>query len=71
MRVLTLAILTILTIGAAGPVRAQTYNPNYPVCLHVYDLGANEYAYTLLAPCAMSASPTSETALTEISARPD
>lgn len=58
MRVLALAILTIVTVWAAGPVRAQTYNPNYPVCLHVYDLGANyiECAYTSLAQCAMTAS---------------
>jgi hypothetical protein len=58
MRVLALAILTIVTVWAAGPVRAQTYGPNYPVCLHVYDLGANyiECAYTSLAQCAMSAS---------------
>lgn len=58
MRVLALAILTIVTVWAAGPVRAQTYNPDYPVCLHVYDLGANyfEGAYTSLAQCAMSAS---------------
>jgi hypothetical protein len=58
MRVLALAFLTIVTVWAAGPIRAQTYNPDYPVCLHVYDLGANyfECAYTSLAQCAMSAS---------------
>lgn len=58
MRVLALAILTIVAVWTAGPVRAQTYNPDYPVCLHVYDLGANyiECAYTSLAQCAMTAS---------------
>lgn len=58
MRVLALAISTIVTVWAAGPVRAQTYSPDYPVCLHVYDLGANyiECAYTSLAQCAMTAS---------------
>ena len=58
MRILALAILTIVAVWTGGPVRAQTYNPGFPVCLHVYDLGANyiECAYSSLAQCAASAS---------------
>ena len=59
MRILALAVLTIVTAWAAGPVRAQTYgDSDYPVCLHVYDLGQNYYECTFnsLPQCAMSAS---------------
>ena len=40
-----------------APARAQTYDPNYPVCLHVY--GPIDYydcSYTSLPQCAASAS---------------
>ena len=36
MRILALAILAIGATAAAAPAQAQTYDPNYPVCLHVY-----------------------------------
>ena len=36
MRILALAILAIGAAAAAAPAQAQTYDPNYPVCLHVY-----------------------------------
>jgi hypothetical protein len=39
MRIPALAILTIATVLTAAPVRAQTYDPAYPVCLHVYQWG--------------------------------
>ena len=35
MRILSSAILTIGTLSAAGPTRAQTFDPDYPVCMHV------------------------------------
>jgi hypothetical protein len=35
-RIPALAILMIATVLAAAPARAQTYDPAYPVCLHVY-----------------------------------
>jgi hypothetical protein len=57
MRVLALAILAIGAAAAAAPAQAQTYDPNYPVCLHVY--GRNTYydcSYTSLPQCSMSAS---------------
>ena len=34
---LTWTILAIAMVSAAAPARAQTYDPNYPVCLQVYD----------------------------------
>jgi hypothetical protein len=40
MRIPALAILTIATVLTSVPARAQTYNPAYPVCLHVYGRGA-------------------------------
>jgi hypothetical protein len=57
MRILVLAILAIGTASMAAPARAQTYDPNYPVCLHVYG-PANYYEcrYASLAQCDGSAS---------------
>jgi len=59
MRIPALAILTIAMVVTAAPARAQTYNPDYPVCLQVYgmdDGGYIECGYTSLAQCAQSAS---------------
>jgi Protein of unknown function (DUF3551) len=58
MRVLPLAILAIAsTIAAAAAVRAQAWDPNYPVCLQVYGPNSsNECSYTSLAQCAPAAS---------------
>jgi hypothetical protein len=57
MRILALAIFAI-GMASTGPAGAQTYDPAYPVCLHVYTLGANYYEcrYTSLAQCNASAS---------------
>jgi hypothetical protein len=41
------------------PARAQTYDPNYPVCLQVYQSMVDYYfdcSYTSMAQCAASAS---------------
>ncbi len=43
MRNLALAILAAATILIGAPGAAQTYDPSYPVCLHVYGRGANYY----------------------------
>jgi Protein of unknown function (DUF3551) len=58
MRIPALAILTIATILTAVPAQAQTYDPDYPVCLQTYGLdGGNiECGYNSLAQCAQSAS---------------
>jgi Protein of unknown function (DUF3551) len=59
MRAATLAILGVATVVAMPAAHAQTYDPNYPVCLQVYQ-GWNDYyfecGYTSLAQCQMSAS---------------
>jgi Protein of unknown function (DUF3551) len=58
MRKLVWTILAIGTISAVSPVQAQTYDPNYPVCLQVYGRGANYIScgFTSIPQCQMSAS---------------
>ena len=58
MRVLACTILTIATVLVAAPARAQTYDPNYPVCQQVYGINGSYYdcSFTSLAQCAASAS---------------
>jgi hypothetical protein len=58
MRIPALAISTIATVLVAAPARAQTYSPDYPVCLHAFGekAGYIECGYTSLAQCALSAS---------------
>jgi hypothetical protein len=38
MRIPALAFLAIGMAGAAAPARAQTYDPDFPVCMHVVEL---------------------------------
>jgi hypothetical protein len=57
MRITTPTIVFAGTLLAAGPVRAQTYDPNYPVCLQVFGrVGYIDCRYTSLPQCNMSAS---------------
>jgi hypothetical protein len=58
MRIMVVAILAIAAATVAEPARAQTYDPSYPVCLHVYQRGGTYYEcrYTSLAQCNLSAS---------------
>jgi len=59
MRILALAILAIGTVSAAGQARAQTYDPAFPICMHVVTWGGGAYedcTFTTLDQCAMSAS---------------
>lgn len=56
MRILALLILATGMLSAAGPARAQAWDPNYPVCLQVYGpINYNECRYTSMAQCAASA----------------
>jgi hypothetical protein len=57
VRILAFAILAIGTVSIE-PATAQTYDPAYPVCLHVYTRGANYYEcrYTSLPQCKASGS---------------
>jgi hypothetical protein len=59
MRISVLLLLALGTIGMTAPARAQTYDPNYPVCLQVYQSMVDYYfecGYTSMAQCAASAS---------------
>jgi hypothetical protein len=59
MRIPTLAILAIAAVLMAAPAQAQTYDPNYPVCLQVYQGFVDYYfdcTYRTMAQCRMSAS---------------
>jgi hypothetical protein len=57
MRALTCLLLSGLAF-AAVPAQAQTYDPNYPVCLQTYGINGNYIAcgYTSMAQCKLSAS---------------
>jgi Protein of unknown function (DUF3551) len=57
MRALALAILAITAGSVAGPAAAQTYDPNYPVCLHVFgEVTYYECRYVTMAACKATAS---------------
>jgi hypothetical protein len=57
MRGLILTLMAIGVVSAAAPARAQTYDPNYPVCLQVYGpVGYFDCRFTSLPQCAASAS---------------
>jgi len=58
MRIPALAILTISTVLTVAQSQAQTYSPNYPVCLQALsdNGGYIECGYTSLAQCNQSAS---------------
>ena len=57
MRILALAIPAIVAASAAAPAQAQTYDPNYPVCLHVMGrISYYECAYYSLPQCNATAS---------------
>ena len=51
---------SILATGTifTTPAMAQTYYPNYPVCLYVYDFGSNytDCSFTSIAQCNATAS---------------
>jgi hypothetical protein len=57
MRILPLAILTIGTLAAAWPSRAQTYDPDFPICMHVvaFETTYEDCRYYTMAQCAASA----------------
>ncbi len=60
MRILALVILAVVAVLKIAPAaQAQTYDPNYPVCLQIYDDMVHYYfdcSYTTMAQCAASAS---------------
>jgi hypothetical protein len=57
MRRLALMILAIAGASAAGPAPAQTLDPRYPVCLHVFgDITYYECRCMTMAACMATAS---------------
>ena len=58
MRMLALAILVMGMVSAAAPAQAQTYDPDYPVCMHVVGTGLNleDCRYSTIDQCRASAS---------------
>jgi hypothetical protein len=57
MRILALAILAVGAVSVAQPAKAQTYDANYPVCMHVFgDPTYFECRYQSIAQCKDTAS---------------
>jgi uncharacterized protein DUF3551 len=57
MRVAVMAALAAGAMMAAVPASAQTYDPSYPVCLHVYGkISYYECGYISIPQCNASAS---------------
>ena len=59
MKLTTFALLVAATLLALSPTSAQTYDPRYPVCMHVYGdkLGDRiDCIFTSLDQCAATAS---------------
>jgi hypothetical protein len=59
MRIPALVVLAAAAVQIAAPAQAQTYDPNYPICLQIYDDMVHFYfecSYTSMAQCQASAS---------------
>ena len=61
MRTLACAVTAVATLLAASPARAQTYDPRFPVCMHVFggETGSGDYfdcTFTSLPQCRATAS---------------
>ena len=57
MRIAVLATMLIGIMAAATPARAQTYDPAYPICMHVYGrINYYDCRFTSLPQCAATAS---------------
>jgi hypothetical protein len=65
MTTLATPVVVILVL-AAVPAQAQTYDPDYPVCLQTYGRAGNSIAcsYTSMAQCRLSASSRAAQCLT-------
>jgi len=58
MRAWARVVLATGMLLSVAPARAQTYDPNYPICIQTYgrDGGAIVCRYTSMGQCKMSAS---------------
>ena len=56
MRMLASATLAIAAFAANAPAQAQTYDPSYPVCMHIVGrINYYDCRFTSLAQCNVSA----------------
>jgi hypothetical protein len=56
MRILALAIPLMAALFAAAPASAQTYDPNYPICMQVWGpVNYYDCRFTSLPQCNLSA----------------
>ena len=52
MRSAGLTLVAIVSLAASSPARAQTYDPNYPVCMQIYGpVGYLDCRYASLEQC--------------------
>ena len=57
MRIRTLTILALGAVAASAPAKAQTYNPDYPVCLQMFGpLNYFDCRFTSIPQCQGTAS---------------
>jgi hypothetical protein len=58
MRILAGPVPAIAMMLASAPAQAQTYDPNYPICLQTYGRAGNyiDCRYTSIVQCRLSAS---------------
>jgi hypothetical protein len=57
MRIIVLATPILAMLAAASPVRAHTYDPAYPVCMHVFArINYYDCRYSSIPQCRASAS---------------
>jgi hypothetical protein len=58
MRIAAYAILTIMSVGMAAPARAQTYDPDWPICMQVFGKEVDYFdcTFTSLPQCKATAS---------------
>ena len=59
MRILAVVILTIGTVLAAGPARAQRYDPAFPFCMYIVEWGGSpryDCSFYTMDQCRASAS---------------
>jgi hypothetical protein len=66
MRIPALPISIIAAVLTAAPALAQTYDPNYPICLQTYGIGGGyiDCGYISLAQCNATASGRSAQCIT-------
>ena len=58
MRILAMAIVAIAMVSAAGPARAQRYDPAFPFCMYLVEWGGSpryDCSFTTMNQCRATA----------------